>query len=164
MRLGAMVPLGDIGGDADTVRDYAQGLEDAGYDFMETPDHVLGVNVASRPDWEADRNTSQDLHHDPFVLLSYAAAVAPKLGFSTGVLIVPQRQTVLVAKQAACLDVLCKGRFRLGIGVGWNEVDVLNGLSHIDTVDRKRPIGRNRIRFDLADILNFRGQCKLNGF
>ncbi len=121
MQLGALVPFGDFGGDPESVRDYAQGLEAAGYDFLEAPDHVLGVNVASRPDWEAGRNTSKDLFHDPFVLLSYLAGVAPKLGFSTGVLIVAQRQTALVAKQAACLDVLCKGRFRLGIGVGWNE-------------------------------------------
>ena len=123
MQLGALVPFGDFGGDQETVREYAQGLEAAGYDFLEAPDHVLGVNVASRPDWEAGRNTSADLFHDPFVLLSYLAGVTPKLGFSTGVLIVAQRQTALVAKQAACLDVLCKGRFRLGIGVGWNEVE-----------------------------------------
>jgi len=123
MQLGALVPLGDIGGDPDTVRDYAQGLQAAGYDFLEAPDHVLGANVASRPDWEAGRNTSQDLFHDPFVLLSYIAGVAPGLGLSTGVLILPQRQSALVAKQAACLDVLCRGRFRLGIGVGWNEVE-----------------------------------------
>ena len=123
MQLGALVPFGEFGGDPQSVRDYAQGLEAAGYDFVEAPDHVLGVNVASRPDWERGRNTSQDLFHDPFVLLSYLAGVAPKLGLSTGVLIVAQRQTALVAKQAACLDVLCKGRFRLGIGVGWNEVE-----------------------------------------
>lgn len=123
MQLGAQVPFGDFGGDPDTVRDYAQGLEAAGYDFLEAPDHVLGVNVASRPDWEAGRNTSQDLFHDPFVLLSYLAGVAPRLGFSTGVLIVAQRQTALVAKQSACLDVLCRGRLRLGIGLGWNEVE-----------------------------------------
>lgn len=123
MQLGALVPLGDIGGDPDVVREYAQGLESAGYDFLEAPDHVLGVNVASRPNWEAGRNTSKDLFHDPFVLLSYLAGVAPKLGFATGVLIVAQRQTALVAKQAACLDMLCRGRFRLGIGVGWNEVE-----------------------------------------
>jgi probable F420-dependent oxidoreductase len=82
---------------------------------------VLGVNAASRPGW--DRNTNDDLFHDPFVLFGYLAGVTPKLGFSTGVLILPQRQTALVAKQAACLDVLCGGRFRLGIGVGWNEVE-----------------------------------------
>jgi probable F420-dependent oxidoreductase len=69
------------------------------------------------------RNTSRDLFHDPFVLFGFLAGCTTKLGFSTGVLILPQRQTVLVAKQAASLDVLCGGRFRLGIGVGWNEVE-----------------------------------------
>jgi probable F420-dependent oxidoreductase len=123
MHLGALVPFGDIGGDPATVREYAQGLEAMGYDFLEAPDHVLGANAGSRPGWEAGRNTSEDLFHDPFVLLGYLAGVTPKLGFSTGVLIVAQRQAALVAKQAACLDVLCGGRFRLGIGVGWNEVE-----------------------------------------
>jgi probable F420-dependent oxidoreductase len=82
---------------------------------------VLGVNAASRPGW--DRNDNNDLFHDPFVLFGFLAGCTSKLGFSTGVLILPQRQTVLVAKQAACLDVLSGGRFRLGIGVGWNEVE-----------------------------------------
>ncbi|MGE5268624.1 MAG: LLM class F420-dependent oxidoreductase [Thiohalocapsa sp.] len=121
MQLGALLPLGDIGGDPQTVRDFAQNAEAIGYDFLEAPDHVLGVNAASRPGW--DRNTSEDLFHDPFVLFGYLAGCTTKLGFSTGVLILPQRQTTLVAKQAACLDVLCGGRFRLGIGVGWNEVE-----------------------------------------
>ena len=121
MQLGALVPFGDIGGDPATVREYAQGLEALGYDFLEAPDHVLGAGAASGS--EAGRNISDALFHDPFVLLGYLAGVAPKLSFSTGVLILPQRQTALVAKQAACLDVLCGGRFRLGIGVGWNEVE-----------------------------------------
>jgi alkanesulfonate monooxygenase SsuD/methylene tetrahydromethanopterin reductase-like flavin-dependent oxidoreductase (luciferase family) len=118
MELGALIPLGDIGGDPAVVRDYAQAVEAMGYDFLEAPDHVLGVNAASRPDWDLSRNTSKDLFHDPFVLFGFLAGCTSKLGFSTGVLIVAQRQTVLVAKQAASLDVLCGGRFRLGIGVG----------------------------------------------
>ena len=121
MQLGALMPLGDIGGDAATVREYAQTMESVGYDFIEAPDHVLGVNAASRPGW--DRNDNEDLFHDPFVLFGFLAGCTSKIGFSTGVLILPQRQTVLVAKQAASLDVLCGGRFRLGIGVGWNEVE-----------------------------------------
>jgi len=121
MELGALLPLGDIGGDPGVVREYALAAEEIGYDFLEAPDHVLGVNAASRPGW--DRNTNDDLFHDPFVLFGYLAGSTTKLGFSTGVLILPQRQTALVAKQAACLDVLCGGRFRLGIGVGWNEVE-----------------------------------------
>src|SRR5258708_31567454 len=120
MELGTLLPLGDIGGSAQAMRDYAQAAEAAGYDFIEAPDHVLGVNAASRPGW--DRNTNDDLFHDPFVLFSYLAGVTPKLGFSTGVLILAQRQAALVAKQAASLDVLCGGRFRLGVGVGWNAV------------------------------------------
>ena len=121
MELGTLLPLGDIGGDPATVREYAQAAEAIGYDFVEAPDHVLGVNAASRPGW--DRNNSEDLFHDPFVLFGYLAGCTGKLGFSTGVLILPQRQTVLVAKQSASLDVLSGGRFRLGIGVGWNEVE-----------------------------------------
>ena len=121
MEVGALLPLGDIGGDPAVMREYAQTMEEIGYDFLEVPDHVLGVNAASRSGW--DRNTNDDLFHDPFVLFGYLAGCVSKLGFSTGVLILPQRQTALVAKQAACLDVLCGGRFRLGVGVGWNEAE-----------------------------------------
>jgi probable F420-dependent oxidoreductase len=123
MKLGALLPLTDIGGDPGAVREFAQQAEALGYDFVEAPDHVLGVNAESRPGW--DRNTSKDLFHDPFVLFGFLAGVTRNLGFSTGVLILPQRQTVLVAKQAACLDVLCGGKFRLGVGVGWNEVEFI---------------------------------------
>src|SRR5260370_6769311 len=122
MELGVLLPLGDIRGEPPALREYAQAAESIGYDFIEAPDHVLGANPASRPD--ADR-TGAGLYHDPFVLFGYLAGITPKLGFSTGVLILPQRQTALVAKQAACLDALCGGRFRLGIGVGWNEVEVV---------------------------------------
>src|SRR5271170_449474 len=121
MELGTLLPWSDIGGEPAVIREYAQSAEAIGYDFLEAPDHVLGVNAASRPGW--DRNDNNDLFHDPFVLFGYLAGCTTKLGFSTGVLILPQRQTVLVAKQAACLDVLSGGRFRLGIGVGWNEVE-----------------------------------------
>jgi len=121
MELGTLLPWSDIGGEPAVIREYAQAAESIGYDFLEAPDHVLGVNAASRPGW--DRNDNNDLFHDPFVLFGFLAGCTSKLGFSTGVLILPQRQTVLVAKQAACLDVLSGGRFRLGIGVGWNEVE-----------------------------------------
>jgi probable F420-dependent oxidoreductase len=120
MQLGTLLPLGDIGGAPDTLRDYALQAEDIGYDFIEAPDHVLGVNPASQPPGE---RVAAGLYHDPFVLFGYLAGCTNKLGFATGVLILAQRQAVLVAKQAACLDVLCGGRFRLGVGVGWNEVE-----------------------------------------
>ena len=121
MELGTLMPWSDIGGKPAVIREYAQAAESIGYDFLEAPDHVLGVNAASRPGW--DRNDNTDLFHDPFVLFGFLAGCTSKLGFSTGVLILPQRQTVLVAKQAACLDVLSGCRFRLGIGIGWNEVE-----------------------------------------
>src|SRR5271168_4611303 len=122
MQLGTLLPLGDIGGDPAVVREYAQAAEAIGYHFVEAPDHVLGASEASAPE---PGRTGAGLFHDPFVLFGYLAGCTTKLGFSTGVLILPQRQTVLVAKQAACLDVLCGGRFRLGIGVGWNEVEFI---------------------------------------
>ncbi len=103
------------------MREYAQAAEASGYDFLEAPDHVLGVNAASRPGW--DRNNSRGSVPRPVRAVRLPRRLHAKLGFSTGVLILPQRQTVLVAKQAACLDVLSGGRFRLGIGVGWNEVE-----------------------------------------
>lgn len=123
MRLGVMLPVHDIGGDPAVVRDFAQQAEDIGYTNLGLADHVLGVNAASRPDW-GERNTSADLFHDPFVLFGFLAGLCrPTTEFSTQVLILAQRQAVLVAKQAACLDVLCGGRFRLGVGVGWNPVE-----------------------------------------
>src|SRR5207302_9251995 len=120
MQLGTLIPFGDIGGDPAVLREYAQAAEAIGYDFIEAPDHVLGQNPAGQ---SAGERIANGLYHDPFVLFGYLAGIAPKLGFSTGVLILAQRQTVLVAKQAACLDVLSGGRLRLGIGVGWNEIE-----------------------------------------
>jgi probable F420-dependent oxidoreductase len=122
MKLGYGLPLIDVGGDPAVVRDLAQAAEGLGYDHLASFDHVLGVNVASRPDW-GRRNTSADLFHDPFVLFGFLSACTNRIGFSTQVLILAQRQTVLVAKQAASLDVLSGGRFRLGVGIGWNPVE-----------------------------------------
>jgi probable F420-dependent oxidoreductase len=122
MNLGIALPLIDIHGDPATVREFAQTAEGLGYHHLGAPDHVLGVNVASRPDWGA-RNTSKDFFHDPFVLFGFLSGVTRTIGFSTQVLILAQRQTALVAKQVASLDVLSGGRFRFGVGVGWNPVE-----------------------------------------
>ncbi len=119
MQLGVALPLDDIGGDPSTLREFAQAAEAEGYDELMLADHVLGVNAASRPGWDMRRATSANLYHDPFVLFGFLAACTTRIGFSTQVLILPQRQTVLVAKQAASLDVLCRGRFRLG---GWRRL------------------------------------------
>jgi probable F420-dependent oxidoreductase len=125
MKLGVALPIIDIGGEPAPLREFAQAAEAIGYHGIAAPDHVLGVNVESRPGWTQPRARSTDLYHDPFVLFGFLAGCTGIGDFSTQVLILAQRQTVLVAKQAACLDVLSGGRFRLGIGVGWNEVEFL---------------------------------------
>src|SRR5258708_35083193 len=126
MKLGVAIPVIDqaVGGDPAALREFAQAAEEIGYQDLSAPDHVLGANVANRPDW-GDRNTSADLFQDPFVLFGFLAGCTKTVGFSTQVLILAQRQTVLVAKQAASLDVLSGGRFRLGVGVGWNKAEVI---------------------------------------
>ena len=125
IKFGVTLPLTDVGGAPETVKRFAQTAEDIGYHHLAAPDHVLGVNTASRPDWDPGRNTSADLFHDPFVLFGFLAGCTSRIGFSTQVMILPQRQTALVAKQAASLDVLSGGRFRFGIGVGWNPVEYI---------------------------------------
>jgi probable F420-dependent oxidoreductase len=122
MQLGASIPVADIGTGPTVLRDYAQAAEGLGYTHLVAPDHVLGVNPAT--DHGGQRvGTTANAYHDPFVLFGFLAGCTRQIGFAAGVLILAQRQAVLVAKQAASLDVLCGGRFRLGIGVGWNEVE-----------------------------------------
>src|SRR5246500_600452 len=123
MKLGVALPIVDIGGEPAVLREFAQAAEAIGYQGIAAPDHVLGANVASRPGWTQGRGRASDFYHGPVVLLGFLAGLTKIEDFSTRVLILPQRQTALVAKQAACLDVLSGGRFRLGIGVGWNEVE-----------------------------------------
>ena len=98
MQLGALIPFGDTGGDPSLVRDYALSLEALGYDFLEAPDHVLGSNPGAPSSGDPPARIADGMYHDPFVLLSFLAAATTKLAFSTGVLIVAQRQTALVAK------------------------------------------------------------------
>jgi len=121
MQLGVTFPQLEIGSDPGIIREYAQTAQDVGYDYLLAYDHVLGAETTNRPGWKG--YTSKDQFHEPFVLFGYLAGVAPRLAYVPGVIILPQRQTVLVAKQAAELDVLTGGTFRLGIGVGWNPVE-----------------------------------------
>jgi probable F420-dependent oxidoreductase len=122
MQLGASLPVGDIGTGPAVIRDYAQTLEGWGFDYIQAPDHVLGGNPAGHKD-KPRVGTSATAYHDPFVLFSFIAGCTEKIGFAPGVLILAQRQAVLVAKQAASLDELSNGRLRLGVGVGWNVVE-----------------------------------------
>jgi probable F420-dependent oxidoreductase len=121
MRVGAVFPQTEIGSDPADVRRWATTVEDLGYDHILAYDHVLGAGTDTRPGWQG--YTSENLFHEVFVLYGYLAAVTRRVELVTGVLILPQRQTALVAKQAAEVDVLSGGRLRLGIGVGWNPVE-----------------------------------------
>jgi probable F420-dependent oxidoreductase len=122
MKLGVTFPQTEIGSDPAVIRDYAQTAAGLGYEYLLAYDHVLGANTASRPDWRGPY-TMAHAFHEPMVLFGYLAALVPGMELVSGVIILPQRQTVLVAKQAAEVDVLCGGRLRLGIGVGWNPVE-----------------------------------------
>lgn len=122
MRIGAVLPQIEIGADPAAVRDFAQAAEDLGFDHILAFDHVLGANAESRPDWQGPYKHT-DMFHEPFVMFGHLAAVTQRIEFFTGILILPQRQTALVAKQAAEVDVLSGGRFRLGVGIGWNPVE-----------------------------------------
>ena len=122
MRIGAIFPQTEIGNDPAAIRDYAQAVEEMGYQHILAYDHVLGASTAARPGWSGPY-TSETPFHEIFVLFGYLAAITQRVELVTGVVILPQRQTALVAKQAAAVDVLSGGRLRLGVGVGWNEVE-----------------------------------------
>ena len=124
MNFGIVFPQTEFGSDPAAIRDYAQTAEALGYTHILAYDHVLGANPDRPGGWQGPY-THRHPFHDPFVLFSYMAAVTQTIQFVTGILILPQRQTAVVAKQAATLDRLSGGRFRMGIGVGWNEVEYI---------------------------------------
>lgn len=124
MRLGVVFPQTEFNGNAAAIRDYAQTAEGLGFSHIVAYDHVLGANPDRPGGWKGPY-THHTPFHEVFVLLSYMAALTKSIEFATGVLILPQRQTALVAKQAATLDYLSGGRFRLGVGLGWNEVEYI---------------------------------------
>src|SRR5947209_2371513 len=120
MKIGAVFPQTEIGSDPGGVRDYAQAVEEMGYSHILVYDHVVGASPEGRGPMPY---TDQSLFHEPMVLFGYLAGLTKKVELVTGVIILPQRQTVLAAKQAAEVDILTGGRFRLGVGIGWNEVE-----------------------------------------
>lgn len=124
MKLGVSLPQTDIGGDPQVVRQFATTAEALGFAHLATYDHVVGVNPAGRPNWRGPY-TSGDCFHDPFALFGFLAACTSTIELSTHVLILAQRQTALVARQAASVDVLSGGRLRLGVGIGWNPVEYI---------------------------------------
>jgi probable F420-dependent oxidoreductase len=123
MKYGMVFPQTEIGADPAGVRRYAEVTEALGYHYLLAFDHVIGANPEKPGPWQGGSYTVESMFHEPFVLFGYLAGITQHLAFATGILILPQRQTVLVAKQAAQVDILCGGRLRLGIGVGWNPLE-----------------------------------------
>ena len=122
MQVGVVFPQTEIGADVGGVRAYAEAAQDLGYQHVIAADHVLGADPAGHPGWSGPY-THQSMIHEPFALFAFIAGVAPRLGVAPSVIILPQRQTALVAKQAAELDVLTGGKSRLGVGIGWNPIE-----------------------------------------
>jgi probable F420-dependent oxidoreductase len=121
MQIGVVFPQTEIGPDVGAVRAYGERAEQLGFRHLLAYDHVLGADPAVHEGWSGPYDLSTTFH-EPLVLFGYLAAIT-KLELVTGIIILPQRQTALVAKQAAEVDLLTDGRFRLGIGLGWNRVE-----------------------------------------
>jgi len=123
MKIGAIFPTTEIGNDPSAIRDWAQAAEDLGYSYILLYDHVLGAERHDRDPEFFGPYGENDPFHEVFVTMGYLAAATSTIGLATGVLILPQRQTALAAKQAAEVQVLSEGRLRLGVGSGWNYVE-----------------------------------------
>ena len=121
MRIGVVFPQTEITADPAAVRDFAQAAEGLGFDHLLVYDHVLGAKPSK--DRQSGVYTHNDMFHEVFVMLGFIAGFTSRIELATGILVLPQRQTALAAKQAAEVDVLSGGRMRLGIGVGWNPVE-----------------------------------------
>jgi probable F420-dependent oxidoreductase len=122
MRIGVAFPTTEIGTDPAAIRDFAQAAEDLGYDHITIIDHVLQAAKPAGDDWRA-YYSRDNMFHEPMVTLGFLSAATRRIGLATAILILPQRPAVLVAKQAAQIDVLSGGRLRLGVGLGWNELE-----------------------------------------
>jgi probable F420-dependent oxidoreductase len=122
MQVGVVFPQTELGGDVGAVRAYGEQVEALGYRHVLAFDHVVGADPKVHTGWNGPYDV-QTTFHEPMVLFGFLAGVTRSLEFVTGVIILPQRQTVLVAKQAAEVDLLSSGRFRLGVGIGWNKVE-----------------------------------------
>jgi len=122
MKIGVTYPQTDLRGDPEAVRRIGLAVEELGYDHLLAYDHVLGATPDRDPPLSGPY-TNKDPFHDPFVMFSYLAGITKRIEFVTGILILPQRQTAIVARQAADLDLFSHERFRLGVGIGWNDVE-----------------------------------------
>jgi len=158
MRIGVVFPQTEYGHDPVEVRDFAQAAEGLGYSHIVAYDHVLGANPDRPAGWSGPY-TCQHSFLEPFVLFAYMAAATTTIELAPGVLILPQRQTALVAKQAATLDALSGGRLRLGVGLGWNavEYEALNEDFHTRGRRLEEQVGLLR-RLWTEPLVTFAGQ------
>jgi probable F420-dependent oxidoreductase len=123
MEIGVAYPQIELRGDPAAVGEFGRAVEDLGFDHILSYDHVLGAVHADRTPPLTGPYTERDPFHDPFVMFAYLAGVTERISFTTGILVLPQRQTALVARQATDVDLLSGGRLRLGVGIGWNHVE-----------------------------------------
>jgi probable F420-dependent oxidoreductase len=123
MKIGAVYPQTELRGDPVAVRRIGKAVEDLGFDYLLAYDHVLGAVHADRTPKLTGPYTENDPFHDPFVMFGYLAGITERIGLASGVMILPQRQTALVARQAADVALLSDGRLRLGVGIGWNPAE-----------------------------------------
>ena len=133
VQIGTSLPITEFGPDLNAVMDFAQAADDLGYKILSMLDHVLGADPQYHPEVANFYYTHESYIHEPFTLMGYLAAITNNITMGTSIMILAQRQTSLVAKQAAEVDVLSGGRIRLGIGVGWNPVEyeaLGGGLPH----------------------------------
>jgi probable F420-dependent oxidoreductase len=157
MQIGVVFPQTEIGASPGAIRDYVQAAEDLGYAHVLVFDHVLGADARRYSGWDGPYS-HLDMFHEPFVLFGYLAALTRRLELVTGVIILGQRQTALVAKQAAEVDVLTGGRLRLGVGIGWNHVEyeALGNNFHDRGRRSEEQIAVMRALWT-QDVVNFKG-------
>jgi probable F420-dependent oxidoreductase len=159
MQIGVVYPQTELRGDPDAVRRIGRAVEDLGFDHLLAYDHVLGAVHEGRAPALTGPYTERDPFHDPLVMFAHLAAITERIGFATGVLILPQRQTALVARQAADVDLLSGGRLRLGVGIGWNpvEYDALGQDFHTRGARQEEQIGLLRRLFE-EPVVDFSGR------
>ncbi len=159
MDIGVAYPQTELHGDPSAVRQFGRAVEDLGFDHLLSYDHVLGAVHADRTPQLLGPYTERDPFHDPFVMFAHLAGITERLQFATGILVLPQRQTALVARQATDVDLLSGGRLRMGVGVGWNyvEYEALGQDFHTRGARQEEQIGLLRQLFT-ASVVDFSGR------
>jgi probable F420-dependent oxidoreductase len=159
MEIGVAYPQIELRGDPSAVREFGIAVEGLGFDHILAYDHVVGAVHADRTPPLAGPYAEHDPFHDPLVMFAYLAGITERIQFTTGILVLPQRPTVLVARQAADVDLLSGGRLRLGVGIGWNYVEyqALGQDFHTRGARQEEQIGLLRLLFT-EPVVDFSGR------